>query len=378
MRAMLGRLLLDGATRYIGKQILVTFCVVTVGLTIMVWLTQTVRLLDLIVNRGLPFGTALYFLTLLLPKLLGIMAPITLFITLLFVYARLSTDSELVVLVAAGRSPLDLARPGIMVALLVLGFAYLTSLYLQPAAAGAFADFMFRIRNDYSQALLQQGVFSQIVPRLTFYARERDPEGRLRGVLLYDQRSPDQIRIYTAARGFIAAADGGPRVVLEDGTLQEAAEAGKDISILYFDRTVVQLSDLTAGDRSFLRNEELGLGALLRPDPAAGDAATRARMRVDGHRRLSEPLYTLAYALLGLACLLSRAGARRRPRALFGALLSAALLFAADYASFGAAVTHPELAPTLYALPVLTGLAASLALVHPTLKRIRPHDGARA
>jgi lipopolysaccharide export system permease protein len=377
MRAMLGRLLLDGATRYIGKQILVTFCVVTLGLTIMVWLTQTVRLLDLIINRGLPFGTALYFLTLLLPKLLGIMAPITLFITLLFVYARLSTDSELVVLVAAGRSPLDLARPGIIVALLVLGFAYLTTLYLQPMAAGAFADFVFRIRNDYSQALLQQGVFSEIVPRLTFYARERDPEGRLRGVLLYDQRSPDQIRIYTAARGFIAASDGGPRVVLEDGTLQEAAEAGKDISILYFDRTVVQLSDIASSGRSLLRNEELGLGALLRPDSTAGDAATRARMRVDGHRRLSEPLYTLAYALLGLACLLSRAGPRRRHRALFGAMLSAGLLFAANYASFGAAVAHPALAPTLYMVPALTGFAAIFALVHPTLKRGRSQDGGR-
>lgn len=378
MRAMRGRLVLDGATRYIGRQTLVTFCIVTLGLTIMVWLSQTVRLLDLIINRGLPFGTALYFLTLLLPKLLGIMAPITLFITLLFVYARLSADSELVVFVAAGRSPLDLARPGILVALLVLGFGYLTALYLQPAAARAFGDFVFRIRNDYSQALLQQGVFSEIVPRLTFYARERDPEGRLRGVLLYDQRTPDQTRIYTAARGFIAGSEGGPRVVLEDGTLQEAGETGKDISILYFDRTVVQLSEVASTDRSLLRNEELGLDALLRPDPSIEDDATRSRMQVDGHRRLSEPLYTLAYALLALACLLARAGSRRRFRALAGAVLLAALLFAANYGSFAAAVLHPGLAPALYAVPALTGLAAVAALFHPIRKRGRPFDRSRA
>jgi lipopolysaccharide export system permease protein len=378
MRAMLGRLFLDGATRYIGRQTLVTFCVVTLGLTIMVWLTQTVRLLDLIVNRGLPFGTALYFLALLLPKLVGIMAPITLFITLLFVYARLSSDSELVVLVAAGRSPLDLARPGILVALAVLGLAYTAELYLQPAAARAFSDFVFRIRNDYSQALLQQGVFSEIVPRLTFYARERDPQGHLRGIVLYDQREPKQIRIYTAARGYIAGSDAGPRVVLEDGTLQEAAEIGKDISILYFDRTVVELSEVTSTDRSLLHNDELGLAALLRPDPSAGDAATRARMRVDGHRRLSEPLYTLAFALVALACLLSRAGPRRRHRAIIGAVTLAGLLFAANYASFGAAVSHPWLAPTLYFVPGFTAFAAAAALIYPTLKGSRPGDRGRA
>lgn len=371
MRAMLGRSVLDGATRYIGRQTLVTFVAVTLGLTIMVWLTQTVRLLDLIVNRGLPFDTALYFLTLLLPKLISMMVPITLFITLLFVYARLSTDSELVVLVAAGRSPTQLARPGILIALLALGFAYWSTLYLQPVAARAFGDLAYRIRNDYSQALLQQGVFSEVLPRLTFYARERDAEGHLRGVLLYDQRNQTHTRIYTAARGFIAGSETGPRVVLEDGTLQESADEGEDISILYFDRTVVQLSDVSESRRLLLRNEELSLGELLHPDPTIEDPDERARMQVDGHRRLSEPLYTLAFPLLALACLVRRAGARRRHRALGSAMVLGGLLFGANFGSFAGAVADSRLTPALYAVPVAAALASLLALLEPALRRRR-------
>jgi lipopolysaccharide export system permease protein len=370
MRAMLGRSVLDGATRYIGKQTLVTFLAVTLGLTIMVWLTQTVRLLDLIVNRGLPFDTALYFLALLLPKLLAMMVPVTLFITLLFVYTRLSTDSELVVLVASGRSPAQLALPGVLVALLVLGFAYLSALYLQPMAARAFGDLAYRIRNDYSQALLQQGVFSEVLPRLTFYARERDAEGHLRGVLLYDQRGT-HTRVYTAARGFIAGSEAGPRVVLEDGTLQESAEAGEEISILYFDRTVVQLSDVAESRRLLLRNEELGLGELLHPDPAIEDEAVRARMQVDGHRRLSEPLYALAYPLLALVCLVRRPGGRRRHRALGAAILLGGLLFAANFGSFAAAAADPRLVLALYAVPAVAALGAMSALLRPALRRPR-------
>jgi len=374
MRAMLGRSVLDGATRYIGRQTLLTFCLVTLGLTIMVWLTQTVRLLDLIINRGLPFGTAIFFLTLLLPKLLGMMVPITLFVTLLFVYARLSTDSELVVLVAAGRSPIDLARPGLLVAFLVLAIAYASSLYFQPVAARAFGDLAFRIRNDYSQALLQQGVFSEIAPRITFYTRERDAEGHLRGVLLYDQRANPTIRVYTAARGFMVGTDEGPRVVLEDGTLQEASGKNSDISILYFDRTVVQLSDITGGARAAFRNEELGLGELLHPDPAIADPEVRERMRVDGHLRLSEPLYSLSYAALALACLVARAGARRRHRAIGAAILFAALLFGAHYASFSAAIAAPSLAPVLYLVPLLALFAAAYFLLRPALRRPRPAE----
>lgn len=371
MRAMLGRSVLDGATRYIGRQTLVTFLAVTLGLTVMVWLTQTVRLLDLIVNRGLPFDTALYFLTLLLPKLLSMMVPITLFITLLFVYTRLSTDSELVVLVASGRSPAQLALPGILIALLALGLAYWSALQLQPAAARAFGDLAYRIRNDYSQALLQQGVFSEVLPRLTFYARERDPEGHLRGVLLYDQRGHTHTRIYTAARGFIAGSETGPRLVLEDGTLQESADESDEISILYFDRTVVQLSDVAENRRMLLRNEELGLDELLHPDPAVEDAAARARMRVDGHRRLSEPLYSLAFPLLALACLVRRPGARRRYRAVGAAIGLGSLLFAANFGSFAAAVADARLIPALYGVPVAATLASLSALLQPALRRGR-------
>lgn len=361
MRAMLGRRILDGTTRYIGLQLVTTFILVSIGLTLIVWLTQTVRLLDLIVNRGLPFDTALYFLGLLLPKLISVMIPITLFISVVFVYFRLASDSELVVLVSAGLSPLQLARAGMLVALVVLVVGYWLAISLQPAAARVFSDLAFRMRNDYSQALLQEGVFSELIPGLTFYARERDGAGVLHGVLIYDRRIPKSTRIYTAASGLIAGSEEGPRVVLERGTVQQSG-AG-DVSILYFDRTIVELSDLTADRTAPLRSEEMTLAELLQPGPEFADRESRDRLRVQAHRRLTEPLQIFAYTMVGLACMLLGPRGRRQQRInAVVAVLAVGLLVAASYAGLSIALVHPWLVPLLYLIPLLTAAAALLLL----------------
>ena len=97
--------------RYMTQQLLVTTMVVTVVLCLIFWLAKASTLLDFILNRGLDFGFFLYMSLLILPRLLIIILPIATFATLLFAYYRLQTDSELVVIHAAGGSPCDTAAP---------------------------------------------------------------------------------------------------------------------------------------------------------------------------------------------------------------------------------------------------------------------------
>ena len=91
--------------RYMTQQLLVTTVIVTVVLCMIFWLAKASTLLDFILNRGLDFGFFLYMSMLILPRLLIIILPIATFATLLFSYYRLQTDSELVVMRAAGGSP---------------------------------------------------------------------------------------------------------------------------------------------------------------------------------------------------------------------------------------------------------------------------------
>src|SRR3984893_6623602 len=102
---------MNSLSRYILRQSFSVMLLVTGALTAAVWLAQSLRLVDLIINRGLSAEMFLYLALLILPRFLDIVLPIGAFIAVLFVFNPLTTESELVVMRAAGLSPYALTKP---------------------------------------------------------------------------------------------------------------------------------------------------------------------------------------------------------------------------------------------------------------------------
>src|SRR5215204_3137740 len=109
--------------RYILRQSFSIMVFVTAALSAAIWLAQSLRLVDLIINRGLSVELFLYLTLLILPRFLDIVLPIGAFIAVLFVFNRLASESELVVMRAAGLGPMALARTVVVRA--ASGFAVL-------------------------------------------------------------------------------------------------------------------------------------------------------------------------------------------------------------------------------------------------------------
>src|ERR1700749_204288 len=111
---------------YILRQWFCLMVFVTPPLSAAIWLAQSLRLIDLIVNRGLSIEIFLYLAALILPRFLDIVLPIGVFIAVLFTFNRLTGESELVVMRSAGLSHLALSRP----VLLLAGIAFLVLMRL--------------------------------------------------------------------------------------------------------------------------------------------------------------------------------------------------------------------------------------------------------
>jgi lipopolysaccharide export system permease protein len=172
--------------RYIFRQLLGTLLAVTLGLVALIWLSQSLRFVELVVNRGLSARVFLELTSLLIPGLVAVILPITTFTVVQFIYQRLGGDRELTVLRAAGLSPWRLARPALTVACISVLACYVLNLWIVPASATAFRQFQFEIRNRVAAFLLQEGVFTPITEDLTVYIRARDADGTLRGILVDD------------------------------------------------------------------------------------------------------------------------------------------------------------------------------------------------
>ena len=220
---------------YIFRQLIGPMLVVTFSLTGVIWLTQSLRFIDLIINKGLSFWLFLHLTLLLLPSLLTVILPIALFAAVLYTYHRLLVDSEITVFQASGLSNPLIAAPALAMALLVMMLGYAINLYFLPIGFRAFKDMQAEIRDSYASILLQEGVFNTPVEGLTIYVRERGRNGELRGILVHDNRDPEQTSTVMAERGMLVRTDDGPRFVLRHGNRQEIELEDGQLSLLFFD-----------------------------------------------------------------------------------------------------------------------------------------------
>lgn len=320
--------------RYILRQCFGMMIFVTAALSAAVWLAQSLRLVDLIVNRGLSMALFLYLALLILPRFLDIVLPVGAFIAVLFVFNRLTADSELVAMRAAGVSPLALARPVFILAAIACAVLLSLSAYFLPASNREFKDLQFEIRNRFVSALVQEGAFTTIADKLTIYVAGRDEHGDVTGLLINDDRDPQQPVTILAERGAFADTAQGSRIIMVNGSRQRFNRATGKLSVLTFDRYTLDLDMLrdTAGVR-FHEPQERYLGDLFWT-PAGLDPGTRRMFLVEGTERLIVPLSVFSFVMIPLACLLP--GEINRRGQLHRVLLAVALAFLFQALDLGA------------------------------------------
>jgi lipopolysaccharide export system permease protein len=305
---------------YIFRQLMLALLAVTVGLTLLIWLVQSLRFIDLVVNHGLSMWVFLKLTGLLIPSFIAVILPITTFVVVQFIYQRLAGDRELTVMRAMGLSPAALSRPVLAMVVLVVLAGYALNLRVVPASLAAFGEFQWEIRNQLAAFLLQDGVFTPVSDDVTVYVRSRDPDGTLRGVLVDDARNKSARATILAERGQLVEGSDGLRVLLFDGSRQEVEPQTGRLNILTFQENVVDLSSPSrTQSEHVLGMSEVPLDALLHP-PNTLTRVDQARWIAEAHKRMTAPIAAVTYALIALLSVLT--GTFRRHASMLRPLIS--------------------------------------------------------
>lgn len=350
--------------RYILGQLAGPFAFFVLALTGVVWITQSLRFVDLIINKGLPPGPFFYMILLILPGVLTIILPVALFAAVLYTYYRLGADSELVVMSSAGISLPSVARPALLAAGILTLVSYLLTLYLMPAGYREFRGMKTELRSNLSYVLLQEGSFNAIGGRLTVYVRERGSNGDLHGILVHDNRDLRRPVTMMAEHGALVRTSEGPRFVLANGNRQQIDQASDQLSMLYFDKYTLDLSQFVSSpDDRWYESSERYLGELLFPGDTRDDIRNADRFLAEAHDRLVSPLYCLVFTLIALAGIFGGEFNRRG----YGwriviAIAAATFVRLSGVAFVNLAAKTPLTTPLIY-LNVMIAIGASLYLL---------------
>ena len=364
---MPARPLITRIDRYVLRQLLVALFAVTLALVALIWLTQSLRFVELVVNHGLSLVVFLKLTSLLIPSFIAVILPITTFVVVQFVYQRLAGDRELTVMRAAGMSPFTLSRPALALMGLAIALCYVLNVWLVPISYASFREYQFEIRNRVAAFLLQEGVFTQMADNLTVYVRSRDQDGTLHGIVVDDARQATSHAIILAERGRLLPGSDTPRVLLQNGSREEIDRQTGRLNILTFGENVIDLTQNAKTEDARVRDvNEMSVQELLHPDPSWVSPRDVPKFVVEAHKRLSGPLTAGSFAMVALAFVLT--GAFRR----YGGLMRplAAIMLVVGLLAIGLAVGNlaardPDLIPLIWIQAAAPGIICGWILFGP-------------
>ncbi|MGL4728276.1 MAG: LPS export ABC transporter permease LptF, partial [Bosea sp. (in: a-proteobacteria)] len=339
-----------------------------IGLTAVIWITQSLKELDLVTGKGQTIIVFLLVTLTTLPALIAGIAPVALFAATLYTLNRLNGDSELIVMSAAGVAPFRLLKPFVVLTALVTILVAWMTMSVIPDSYKTLRDLITKVRADFVANIVKEGQFAQLDAGITFHYRERQGQ-TLIGIFLQDRRDDAKTAIYIAERGQAAEVDGMSLLLLERGSVQRQTPNSRDSSIVAFDRYAVNLAMLggdadaegggeAAPGKIIYKPRERPLSALIFADKNEGYYKIQSgRFRAELHNRLSAPLYPIAFMLIAFAAL-GEAKTTRQGRgfAIQMAVFAVSATRLIGYAAWTASVRSPAAVPFMYLLPIGAGL----------------------
>jgi lipopolysaccharide export system permease protein len=295
--------------RYLIKETALPMLLGMVVFTFVLLLGRLLKLVELVINKGIPLLDIVQLFLSLLPTLLVLTIPLAFLLGVMLGFGRLSADREILALKASGVSLYQMIRPILLLSLPACLLTATMTLYLRPTSETFFRQKLFDLASSRASVGLQPQVFNDDFDNLVLYANHIDDRsGVMKQIFISDERDSAAPAIIVAQKGRLAADSNSMKLLLrlEDGTIhRQPRGSGEDEStyqVLQFSSYDVNLDlekPTSANKKRRRKNKELSLPEL---NQAIASSAGEARqdLLAELHTRMALPIAPLVFALLGV------------------------------------------------------------------------------
>lgn len=298
-------------TAYIISEVLPPFLLGLAAFTLMLLVARILRLVELVVTRGVPFLQIGKLFALILPTFLEMTVPMALLLGIFLGLGRLSGDHELLALKASGISPTQILLPIGTIALFISLITLLLTTLVRPAANLALKKELYNIAKNHVGTALREKVFNDDFPQVLIYVEDVVPPGDTsQGVLIVDRRNQARENIIFGKVALILSDEESKTINLKlfDGAIYEREKKRSSFSQTRFNTYDFKL-DLEEAF-SPIRKKERGpkemslrrLGKAIQLKEEQGLSPTAERIEL--HQRFSFAFAPLVLSLLGVSLVL--------------------------------------------------------------------------
>ncbi|MGE5849074.1 MAG: LPS export ABC transporter permease LptF [Candidatus Methylomirabilota bacterium] len=294
--------------RGILKEMIVAFLIGLMAFTFVLLTNKMLRLVELIVSKGVGILTVLQLFLYILPYSLVVTIPMSTLLATLATFTRLAGDGEILALQSAGVSVSRLARSALGFGLVASALTLVITGWILPVSYHAFTNLVFQMARRQVAVGLQEGIFNSEFEGLILYAEKLDPKtAELEGIFLVDNRDPGERRVIVARNGQFTSDPQNLRMELSlsQGSIHlSAAELTGRYRLLTFAQYNLTLDASRAVPSPVQRplgEKELTLAELrLRAAELRAQGKNYHPPLVEFHKKLAIPFSCVLFTLVGV------------------------------------------------------------------------------
>jgi lipopolysaccharide export system permease protein len=308
---------------YILNRVFKITTLVTIVFMGLVWLTQSLRFIDVIVNHNVSFLGYLKLVSFLLPDLFTNILPICFLIAVIHVLNKLSRENELVAMGSLGMGDFDLYRPIGLISVILVTLILAINFFIVPGSFKKFRDAEYNLKNEISSVIIRGGQFN-FFKDTGVYVEEQDKSGVMKNIFIHKKNSESE-HVIIGEKSTVEARQGQLYLVIKNGVKYEKKNSG-DKSQLYFEDLTYDLTPLFRENNPRSQKPyEKNISELIFPEDELPEH-TKGKMKAEGHQRILNPLLTIVDGLLATIFLARDMGKRKRFRKRYVFMIAIALL----------------------------------------------------
>ena len=287
--------------RYILQELGVPFAQSLGALTFILMTREILRLIELLINKGVGLLPLLKTFLLLLPSFFVLTLPMGCLIASISAFSRLSSDRELTALKATGVSVWRLLPSVLVFSFAVFLMTLALSQFAQPWTGQSLKKMALVMLRDQVSLALDEGVFNTPTDKVVMYIGERTLPDRPSGIFISDTRTSGEPRIIVARDWKVIndALHNRVGLTLHDGTIHVFPKE----------------SDQSQTIRFTTYEFKLDLAESLAPEPEAHLSLFEIRQKIaetkgrdprylrlleDHYKNLAFPVSTILFGLIGM------------------------------------------------------------------------------
>ena len=239
-----------------------SFFLVSLALSLIVWVIQSVNYLDLIIEDGHGFDIYFSFTILNFPKIFSRLLPFLFFVTLFYKILEYEDRNELSIFWSNGISKIEFINILILFSILICFLQVLLSSYISPLGQNKARSLLKDSSIDFLPSLIKEGKFIDTIKGLTIFIDYIDKDKKYTNIFLAEEKINLSKRIIFAESGYLITSADDKKFKLINGKIIDQNE-GKSIEF-GFDEINFDLSKYQSKTITFPKIQETNNFKLLK------------------------------------------------------------------------------------------------------------------